>query len=150
MAHYEVIVMTLSLMLLVGVLAKAAYDTGYKKGNTNGFNYGTKAGEEVGHCRGLSEGKAMGFREYRRLEVSLYERDKARKKALLAEERTEKEQQETEMRMFVDSLNEKRIEEEQIPYEILLAYGVSQVDQLPLFVREAYNITKTGGVVDGE
>jgi len=138
MAYYEIII----LVLMMGVFvlgSTVCYDLGYKKGNAYVNDKGTHSGDGIGYQRGFNEGKSAGYREYRHLEATIYERDNARAK-----------KEQAEILENVQTLNEIREQAEPIPQEILLAYGVTKMDELPLHVRKAYNLTKTGGVVNDE
>ena len=138
MAYYEIIIL---IFMLVGLAlgSKISYDAGYTNGSNDGHDKGERLGDGIGYQRGFNEGKSAGYREYRHLEATIYERDKARAK-----------QEQVEILESVQNLNEIREQAEPIPQEIFLAYGVTKQDELPLHVRKAYNLTKTGGVVNDE
>ena len=138
MAYYEIIGFLL-LALLVVMLTKVTYDTGYRKGDNHGTQEWKRFGEDIGFQQGYNEGKRDGYRDYCELEKTLYEREK---------ERTNSEYVTT--RDQITLLNAEREPSEQVPYEILLAYGVSRIEDLPLGVRKAYDIKQTGGVISEE
>ena len=134
MAYNEVIVIILELALIV-LLMYVAYTYGIQKGKREGYADAYNEGKAFGYVEGLRD----GFKSYQDVDEAIFARTAQRQKEAAEE-----------IQAQIEELNKTLVEADQFPPELLLAYGVGDVRDLPRDVREAYGIkVKVGGVVNG-
>jgi hypothetical protein len=134
MAYNEVIVLILELALIM-LLMYVAFTQGKEKGNRDGYADAYNEGKSFGYVEGLRD----GFKSYQDVDEAIFARTSHRQKEAAEEIKNQ-----------IDELNKTLVEADRFPPELLLAYGVGDVRDLPRDVREAYGIkVKVGGVVNG-
>ena len=95
---------------------------------------------KLGYSEGYMKGVLDGFAHFDEQHQKWSEREVENRKV-----------EREELQAQVEEFNSTPIpDEEKVPYEVLLSYGVTRIDQLPQRVRELYGVTRTGGVIDGE
>lgn len=134
MAYTEVLIpilVSVLILLLIAFSFLMGKGTGEEAGYTDAYN----DGYSIGYLEGMKE----GFKAYKEVDESIFKREEERNKAVLSEV------QETTAK-----LNEVLQEIDEFPEELLLAYSVNKIDDLPSVVKEAYNIkSRVGGDTNG-
>ena len=134
MAYNEILTAAIIVAILM-LLMYVSFMRGRDKGETDSYQRAHDNGYAAGYLAGVQE----GFVSYKSVDAEIYERTEQRAKATL--EQTNK---------FIEELNEKLETADAFPPELLLAYGVSDVRDLPKDVRDAYGIkVNLGGVNNG-